>query len=141
MDQEKNRRLPLNQAEAKSTVQARLQKKKERLSENSEKFNSNFKFYYDRKLKAVVLRTEELAMKRRFVSLSAVETMVLRTAQEELLGFRKKITASDLREKIILRGCDMERIRDILRGLVKKRILSSEKITIQNHIVEIFKRK
>ncbi len=141
MDQEKNRRLPLNQAEAKSTVQARLQKKKESLSEYSEKFNSNFRFYYDRKLKAVVLRTEELAVNRRFVSLSAVETMVLRAAQEELSGLRKKLTASDLREKIILRGCDMETIRNILRALVKKRILNSEKIAIQDHIVEVFKPK
>ena len=116
-------------------------KKKERFQENSAKFNSKFYYYYDRKLKAVVLRTVELEMNKRLVSLSAVETMVLRTAQEELSGFRKKITASDLRERIILRGCDMETIRDILRALVKKRILSSEKIAIQNHIVEVFKRK
>lgn len=75
MDQEKRRRLTIGQAESRSTDQASLQKK-ERLSENSEKFNYNFKFYYDRKLKAIVLRTEELAMKRRFVSLSATETMV-----------------------------------------------------------------
>ena len=104
-----------------------------------ERFNPNFNFYYDRKLKAVVLRTVELEMKERFVSLSAVETMVLRSAQEELSGFRKKITASDLREKIILRGCDMEMIRNILRTLVKKRILNGEKMPVQNHIVEIFK--
>ncbi|MBA7707258.1 hypothetical protein ES703_116127 [subsurface metagenome] len=139
MDQEKRRRLPINQAELRSTKQASLQKKKERLSENSAKFNSNFKFYYDRKLKAVILRTEELAMNRRFVSLSATETMVLRTVQEELSGFKKKITASDIREKNILRGCDTERIRYILRALVKKRILNSEKIAVQDHIVEIFK--
>jgi len=116
-------------------------KKKERFQKNSEIFNPNFNFYYDRKLKAVVLRTEKLEMKERFVSLSAVETMVLRSVQEELSGFKKKITASDLGEKIILRGCDIEAIRNILRALVKKRILNSEKITIQNHIVEIFKRK
>lgn len=116
-------------------------KKKERLSENSELFNHNFKFYYDRKLKAVVLRTEELAMKRRFVSLSATETMVLRTVQEELLGLKKKITASNLREKIILRDCDLETIRNILRTLVKKRILESEKITIQDKVIEVFKTK
>jgi len=140
MDQEKRRRLPIDQAESRSNNRANLQKR-EILSENSDKFNSNFNFYYDRKLKAVVLRTGKLEMKERFVSLSAVETMVLRSAQEQLSGFRKKITASDLREKIILRGCDMEMIRDILRALVKKRILSSEKIAIQDHIVEIFKRK
>lgn len=104
--------------------------KKESLSENSELFNHNFKFYYDRKLKAIVLRTEELVMNRRFVSLSATETMVLRTAQEELSGFKKKITASDLREKVILRRCDLETIRNILRTLVKKRILNSEKIAV-----------
>jgi len=140
MNQEKNRRLPIDQAESRSNNKANLQKR-EILSENSDKFNSSFKFYYDRKLKAVILRTEELAMKERFVSLSAVETMVLRIVQEELSGFRKKITASDLREKIILRGCDMETIRNILRALVKKGILNSEKIAIQDHIVEIFKRK
>ena len=132
MDQEKRRRLPLNQAEARLTAQARLHKKKERLSENSEKFNSNFKFYYDRRLKAIILRTEELTMKRRFVFLSATETMVLRTVQEELSGFKKKITASDLREKIILRSCDLETIRNILRALVKKRILNSEKVAVQD---------
>jgi len=141
MDQEKNRRLPLKPKEARSIDQANLQKKKERLSENSAKFNSNFKFYYDRKLKAIILRTEELAMKRRFVYLSATETMVLRTVQEELSGFKKKITASDLREKVSLRHCDMEAIRNILRALVKKRILNSEKIAVQDHIIEIFKRK
>ena len=140
MDQEKRRRLPIDQAESRSNNRANLQKR-EILSENSDKFNSNFNFYYDRKLKAVVLRTGKLEMKERFVSLSAVETMVLRSAQEQLSGFRKKITASDLREKIILRGCDMEMIRNILRTLVKKRILSSEKIAIQNHIVEVFKPK
>ena len=140
MEQEKRRRLPIDQAESRSNNQANLQKR-EISSEHSDKFNSNFKFYYDRKLKAVVLRTEELAMKRRFVSLSAVETMVLRAAQEELSGFKKKITASDLREKIILRSCDLEMIRNILRALVKKGILNSEKIAIQDHIVEIFKRK
>ncbi len=139
MNQEKSRGLPLNQAEAKSTVQARLQKKKERLSESSEKFNSNFKFYYDRKLKAIILRTEKLATNRRFISLSATETMIFRIVQKELSGFKKKITASDLREKIILRGCDMEMIRNILRTLVKKRILNSEKIAVQDHIIEIFK--
>jgi len=140
MNQEKRRRLPIDQAESRSNNQANLQKR-EISSENSEIFNSNFNFYYDRKLKAVVLRTEELAMKRRFVSLSAVETMVLRIVQEEFSGFKKKITASDLREKIILRGCDLEMIRNILRALVKKGILNSEKIAIQDHIVEIFKRK
>ena len=116
-------------------------KKKERFQKNSEIFNPNFNFYYDRKLKAVILRTEELATDRRFISLSATETMVLRIVQEELSGFKKKLTASDLREKIILRGCDMERIRYILRALVKKGILNSEKIVIQGHIVEMFKRK
>jgi len=140
MDQEKRRRLPLNQAKSRSTDQANLQKI-ERLSENSEQFNSNFKFYYDRKLKAIILRTEELAIKRRFVSLSATETMVLRTAQEGLSGFKKKITASDLREKIILRRCDLETIRNTLRTLVKKRILESEKITIQDKVIEAFKTK
>ena len=140
MDQEKRRRLPIDQAESRSTKQASLQKKKERLSENSAKFNSNFKFYYDRKRKAIILRTEELAINRRFVSLSATETMVLRTVQE-LSGFKKKITASDLMEKIILRGCDLETIRNILRTLVKKRILESEKITIQDRVIEVFKTK
>lgn len=140
MDQEKRRRWPLDLAESSSNNQANLQKR-EILSENSDKFNPNFNFYYDRKLKAVILRTEELAMKRRFVSLSAVETMVLRIVQEELSGFKKKITASDIREKIILRSCDLETIRNILRALVKKRILNSEKIAIQDHIVEVFKRK
>lgn len=140
MDQEKRWRLPLNQAKSRSTNQANLQKI-ERLSENSEEFNSNFKFYYDRKLKAIILRTEELAIKRRFVSLSATETMVLRTAQEGLSGFKKKITASDLREKIILRRCDLETIRNTLRTLVKKRILESEKITIQDKVIEAFKTK
>jgi len=140
MDQEKRWRLPLNQAKSRSTNQANLQKI-ERLSENSEEFNSNFKFYYDRKLKALILRTEELAIKRRFVSLSATETMVLRTAQEGLSGFKKKITASDLREKIILRRYDLETIRNILRTLVKKRILESEKITIQDKVIEAFKTK
>jgi len=140
MDQEKRRRLPIDQAKSRSTDQANLQKI-ERLSENSEKFNSNFKFYYDRKLKAIILRTEELAMKRRFVSLSATETMVLRTVQEGLSGFKKKITASDLREKIILRRYDLEAIRNILRTLVKKRILESEKITIQDKVIEVFKTK
>ena len=114
-------------------------KKKERLSENSGKFNSNFKFYYDRKLKTIILRTERLAMKKRFVSLSATQTMVLRTVQEELSGFKKKITASDLRGKVSLRRCDLETIRYILRALVKKRILNSEKIAVQDHIIEIFK--
>ena len=138
MNQEKRRRLPLDQAESRSNNQANLQKR-EILSENSEIFNHNFKFYFDRRLKAIILRTEELAMKRRFVSLSATETMVLRAVQEELSGFRKKLTASDLRKKVILRRCDMESIRNILRILVKKRILNSEKIAVQNHIVEIFK--
>ena len=138
MTEKKRRRPSFNQAEARSIDQASLQKK-EILSENSEKFNSNFKFYYDRKLKAIVLRTEELAMKRRFVSLSATETMVLRTVHEKLSGFKKKITASDLREKVILRRCDLETIRNILRTLVKKRILNSEKIAVQDHIIEIFK--
>ena len=131
MDKEKRRRLSHDKAESKSTDQAK----------NSEKFKSNFKFYYDRKLKAIILRTEELAVNRRFVSLSATETLILRIAQEELSGFKKKLTASDLREKIILRGCDMERIRNILRALVKKRVLNGEKIAIQDHIVEIFKLK
>ena len=63
----------------------------------------------------------------------------MRIVQEELSGFKKKITASDLREKVILRRCDMETIRSILRALVKKRILDSEKIAVQDHIVEIFK--
>jgi len=130
MGQEKRRGLPLDQTESRPTNQVNLQKKKERLSENSERFNSNFKFYYDRKLKAIILKTEELSMKRRFVSLSAVETMVLRTVQQELSGLKKKITASDLREKVILRSCDLEAIRNILRALVKKRILNSEKIAV-----------
>ncbi len=138
MDQEKRRRLPLDQAESRSNSQANLQER-EILSENSGKFNSNFKFYYDRKLKTITLRTERLAMKKRFVSLSATETMVLRTAQEELSGFKKKITASDLRGKVSLRRCDLETIRYILRALVKKRILNSEKIAVQDHIIEIFK--
>jgi hypothetical protein len=140
MDQKKRRRLPIDQAKSRSTDQANLQKI-ERLSENSEQFNSNFKFYYDRKLKAIILRTEELAMKRRFISLSATETMVLRTVQERLSGFKKKITASNLREKIILRRYDLEAIRNILRSLVKKRILESVKITIQDKVIEVFKTK
>jgi len=140
MDQEKRRKLPIDQAESRSTNQVNLQKG-ERLSENSEKFNSNFKFYYDRKLKAIILRTEELAMKRRFVCLSSTETMVLRTVQEELSEFKKKVTASDLRGKFILRRCDLDAIRNIPRSLVKKRILESEKITIQDKVIEVFKTK
>jgi hypothetical protein len=140
MDQEKRRKLPIDQAESRSTNQVNLQKG-ERLSENSEKFNSNFKFYYDRKLKAIILRTEELAMKRRFVCLSSTKTMVLRTVQEELSEFKKKVTASDLRRKFILRRCDLDAIRNILRSLVKKRILESEKITIQDKVIEVFKTK
>jgi len=131
MDQKKRRRLSHDKAESRSTDQAK----------NSEKFSYDFKFCYDRKLKVIILGTEKLAMKRRFVSLSATETMVLRTAQEERSGFRKKFTASDLRENVLLRGYDMEMIRNILRTLVKKRILNSEKVAIQNHIVEIFKLK
>ncbi|MQY60881.1 hypothetical protein GH153_03470 [bacterium] len=138
MDQEKRRRLPIDQAKSRSTDQANLQKI-ERLSENSEKFNSNFKFYYDRKLKAIILRTEELAMKRRFVSLSATETMVLRTVQEGLSGFKKKITASDLREKIILRRYDLETINNILKSLVKKQILEEEEFEIRSQKISIFK--
>jgi len=71
--------------------------------------------------------------------LSATETMVLRTVQEELSGFKNKTTALDLREKVILRGCDLETIGNILRTLVKKRILNSEKIAVQDHKIEIFK--
>ena len=71
--------------------------------------------------------------------MSATETMVFRTVQEKLSGFRKKLTASDLRENVLLIGYDMETIRNILRTLVKKRILNSEKVAVQNHIVEIFK--
>ena len=138
MSQEKRKRLTIDQAESRSTDQVNLQKK-EIISENSERFNSNFKFYYDRKLKAIILRTKELAMKRRFSSLSATETMVLRTIQEELSGFKKTITASDLREKVILRRCDLETIRNILRTLAKKRILNSERIAVQDHTIEIFK--
>jgi len=100
MGQEKRRGLPLDQTESRPTNQVNLQKR-EILSEKSDKFNSKFKFYYDRKLRAIILRTEEFAMNRRFVSLSATETMVLRTVQEERSGLKKKITASDLREKII----------------------------------------
>ena len=138
MGEGKRRGLPLDQTESRPTNQVNLQKR-EILSENSEQFKSNFKFYYDRKLKAIILRTEELSMKRRFVSLSATQTMVLRTAQEELSGFKKKITASDLKEKLILRRYDLEAIRNILRTLVKKRILNSERIAVQDHIIEIFK--
>ncbi len=140
MGQEKRRGLSLDQTESRPNNQVNLQKR-EILSENSEQFNSNFKFYYGRKLKAIILRAEELAMKRRFVSLTATEAMVLRTVQEELSGFKKKITASDLREKVILRRCDLEAIRNILRSLVKKRILQSEKITIQDKVIEVFKLK
>ena len=60
MGQEKRRALPLDQTESRTTNQVNLQKR-EILSENSEQFNSNFKFYYDRKLKAIILRTEELS--------------------------------------------------------------------------------
>ena len=67
MNQEKRRRLPIDQAESRSNNQANLQKI-EIISENSDKFNSNFEFYYDRKLKAIILRTEKLAMKERFIS-------------------------------------------------------------------------
>jgi len=81
--------LPIDQAESKSTNQPNLQKK-EIISENSEIFNYNFKFYYDRKLKTIILRTERLAMKKRFVSLSANQTMVLRTVQEELSGLKRR---------------------------------------------------
>lgn len=69
--------------------------------------------------------------------MSVAQTMVLRTVQEELSGFKKKITASDLRKKVILRGCDLETIRNILRALVKKRILNSEEIATQGHIIEV----
>ena len=139
MTEKKRRRLSLNQAESRSAEQASLQKKKEKLSENSEKFNSNFKLYCDRKLKAIVERTKELGTGRRFVSLSATQTMVLRTVQEELSGFKKKITASDLREKVILKHCNLETIRNILRALVKKGILNSEKVAVRDYIIEIFK--
>ena len=71
--------------------------------------------------------------------MSAAETMVLRTVQEKLSGFKKKITASDFREKVILRRCNLETIRNILIALVNKRILNSEKIAVQDHIIEIFK--
>ena len=71
--------------------------------------------------------------------MSAAQTMILRTVQEELSGFKKNITASDLRGKIILRKYDLETIRNILRALVKKKILKSEKIAVRDYIIEVFK--
>jgi len=138
MDQEKKRRLTIDQAEARSTDQASLQKK-EILSENSEKFNSHFKFYYDRKFKAIILRTEELVMKKRFVSLSAAQTMVLRGIQKETSGFKKGITAGNLLGKISLKKCDLETINNILKSLVKKQILEEEEFEIRNQKISIFK--
>ena len=142
MIEKMKRRLPLDQAEAQSMNRASLQKVKERLSENSGFFNSRFKFYYDRKLKAIILRAEDLTVKsRRFKTLSAAQAMVLRVVQEELSGFKKCVTPADLLDKVSLRKCCFETILGIMRILVKKKILEEEEIQLQDRVIEVFKIK
>ncbi len=62
MGQGNRRGLPLDKTESRPNNQVNL-KKREMLSENSGQFNSNFKFYYDRKLKAIILRTDQSKLK------------------------------------------------------------------------------
>jgi len=136
------RRLPLDQAEAESMNRASLQRIKESLSGNSSHFNSRFKFYYDRKLKTIILRAEDLTKKsRRFKTLSAAQSMVLRVVQKELSGFKKIVTAADLLDKVSLRKCCFETIIGIMRILVKKKILISEELQLRDRVIEVFKIK
>lgn len=136
------RRLSLDQAEANSLNRVSLQNIKKSLSGNSGFFNSRFKFFYDRKLRAIILRAEDLTVKsKRYVSLSAAQSMLLRAIQEELSGFKKTITAADLLGKVSLRKCCLETIGRIMKTLVKKKILVSEKIQLQDQVIEVFKFK
>lgn len=136
------RRLPLDQAEAESMNRASLQGIKKSLSGNSGFFNSRFKFYYDRKLKTIILRAEDLTIKnRRFKTLSAAQAMVLRVVQQELSGFKKCVTPEDLLDKVSLKKCCFETILRIMEILVKKKILISEEIQLRDRIIEVFKIK
>ena len=132
------RKLSLDQSEAQSFDKTALKAFKMSL-QDLEFFDSGFKTYYDRKLKAIVLRTEELAIKKRYVSLSAAQTMILRAVHEEISGVKKSVTAADLLGKIILRKCDLETIESILKTLVKKRILEEEKAQLQDRKISVFK--
>lgn len=137
-------RLPIDQAEARSVNSVNLQQIKERsLSKAPGYFNPMVKIFYDRILKRVILGNEELCVKKRFVSLSAAQATVLREVQKETSGIKKRLTAEDLLilRKIILRKFDLEMIGSILKTLVKKGILESEKITVQDQTVEVFKFK
>jgi hypothetical protein len=112
---------------------------KKSLPEDSELFDSRFKIYYDMKRKALILSSQNSSGKKRYVSLSAAQTMVLRAVQDGLSGVKKNVTAADLISKIILRKCDLETIESILRKLVKKRILEEEEIEIQDQKISVFR--
>ena len=134
------RRLTLDQGEASSFDKQSLQRVKKNLSENSSFFNARFNFYYDRKLKAIILRAENLTKKsRRYVSLSAAQSMVLRVVQDKISGIKKCVTAADLLEKVSLRKCCFETILGIMKILVKKRILEEEEIQLQDRKISVFK--
>lgn len=134
------RRLTLDQGEASSFDKQSLQRVKKDLSGNSSFFNARFNFYYDRKLRAIILRAEDLTVKsRRYISLSAAQTMVLRVVQEELSGFKKIVTPADLLEKVSLRKCCFETILGIMKILVKKNVLEEEEVQLQDRKISVFK--
>ncbi|HEA64727.1 MAG TPA: hypothetical protein ENI02_01115 [Candidatus Aminicenantes bacterium] len=133
------RRLSLIQSEARSFDRAALRVLKKSLPEDSELFDSRFKIYYDMKRKTLILSSQNAIVKKRYVSLSAAQTMVLRVVQDGLSGVNKNVTAADLISKIILRKCDLETIESILRKLVKKRILEEEEIEIQDQKISVFR--
>jgi len=134
------KKLTINQAEAESMNADSLREVKKIPSGNSSFFNSRFNFYYDRKLKLIILKAEDLTKKsKRYTSLSAAQAMVLRAVQKELSRLKKSVTAADLLDKVSLRKCCFETIARIMRILVKKKILISEEIQQRDRVIEVFK--
>jgi len=128
------RRLPLDQDMARSMGATSLQQIKKSTPETSGLFNSKVKIFYDRISKKVILGGEELCIKKRFISLSVAKATVLREFLKETSGVKERLTAADLLilRKIISRKFDFEMIGNILRVLVERGVLESEKITIQD---------
>jgi len=139
------RRLTLSdQADARSIKAASLHKAKKRLPKNSEHVNPYFKdllkLIYDRKERKVILGSADLCEKSdRFIALSPSQAVIIKAVKKATAGFKDKITAADLILQEDIHNCSVGIIGNILKSLVKEKILEEEEIEIRDQKISAFK--
>jgi len=98
---------------------------------------------YDKKKREITLGPDELLEHdERYVVLTPWQAIVVKAIKKATSRFKRSITAADLVLQDDIQTCSQMIIRNILKSLIKKRIVEKKEVTIRDlGTVDVFKLK